>query len=167
MITNMRNKNEKGYAVLELLFYISIFGVLSIVVINAMIVMTRSLKETSLQAEYTQDGTILERISREIRNAADITSVSANDLVLSTASGASFKSVEFKLVGSNIQLWDSGSNIGNLNPASTTITALTFTQITTAQGKGVKIAFTVRSTNDPLARTQDFYDTVTLRGTYK
>ena len=157
----------KGYAVLELLFYISLFVVLSLVVIDAMITMARSFKETAIQAELVQSGTIIERISREIRSSYDINSISTTDLVLNTTdSGGVNKTVEFLLSGSNLQLLENSILTGNLNTPNIVITALTFTQITTAKGKAVKVSLTLRSTNDKLARTQDFYDTVVLRGNY-
>jgi len=166
-----KNKNglpaQAGYAVLELLFYISLFAILSLVVINTMITMAKSFKETALQAEWVQSGTIIERISREIRQAYDINSISSSDLKLNTKdiSGAN-KIVEFLLSSSNVQLLENNIFIGNLNTPKIVVTGLTFTQITTAKGKAVKILLTIKSTNDILNRTQDFYDTIVLRGSY-
>lgn len=162
------SKTKNGYAILELLFYIAFFSVLSLVVINAMITMSKSFKETTIQAELVQSGTIMERMSREIRQASDISSISANDLVLNTGVN---KKVEFKFISDepDIQLWEnSGSNIftGNLNTPNIIVTALTFTQIITTKGKAVKILLTVKSTNDVSGRTQNFYDTIVLRGIY-
>ncbi|HBA45878.1 hypothetical protein A2W67_00595 [Candidatus Nomurabacteria bacterium RIFCSPLOWO2_02_40_28] len=167
-ITKLKIKNyKKGYAILELLFYIAFFAILSLVVINAMIVMTRSFRETSIQGELIQSGVIMERISREVRQAYNISSISATDLNLdSTDNGGANKTVEFLLSGTDIQLLENGVLTGNLNTLNITVTALTFTQITTTKGKAVKIAFTVRSSNDKLNRTQDFYDTIVLRGIY-
>jgi len=164
-----KNKKENGlptqagYSVLELLFYIAFFSVLSSLVINAMITMARSFKETTIQAQLVQSGNIMERMSREIRQASGIVSISANDLVLDM--GAS-KTMEFKFVDPNIQFWDTGSNIGNINSPNIVVTNITFTQIDTVKGKAVKIVLTVKPTNDPSGNTQDFYDTIVLRGSY-
>lgn len=160
-------KTENGYAVLELLFYITFFAIFSLVVIDAMIMMSRSFKETSIQAQFVQSGVIMERMSREIRSSYGISSISGSDLVLNTKDSANInKTVEFKFVSPNIQLWDAGNNIGNLNSPNIVVTDLVFTQITTAKGKAVKILLTIKSNNDALGRTQDFYDTVVLRGDY-
>ena len=167
-ITKLKIKNyKKGYAILELLFYIAFFAILSLVVINAMIVMTRSFKETSIQGELIQSGVIMERISREVRQAYNISSISATDLNLdSTDNGGANKTVEFLLSGTDIQLLENGVLTGNLNTPNIAVTALTFTQVTTTKGKAVKVALTVKSNNDALARTQDLYDTIVLRGIY-
>lgn len=158
-----KNKKQHGYAILELLFYISFFAVLSLVVINSMITMSRSFKETTILEQLVQSGTIMERMSREIRQANDISLISVNDLVLDTGEN---KTIEFKFVGPDIQLWDMSSNIGNLNSPNIIVTDLNFTQITTAKGKAVRIFLTIKSADDPLDRTQDFYDTIVLRGSY-
>ena len=162
-----KNKTKNGYAVLELLFYISLFIVLSLVVINSMIIMAKSFQETAIQAELVQSETIMERMIREIRSSYDINSISATDLILNTTDGdGANKTVEFLLSGSNLQLLENNILTGNLNTPHIVVTALTFTQIITARGKAIKIFLTIRSTNDILARTQDFYDTVVLRGNY-
>ncbi len=155
-------KRKNGYAILELLFYIAFFAVFSLITIDAMIVMAESFKETSIQGELVQSGTMMEKISREIRQADNISSISATDLVLDIGSGT----LEFKFISPNVQFWQGGNNVGNLNSPNIIVTGLTFTQITTAKGKAVKIVLSVRSNNDILARTQDFYDTIVLRGAY-
>lgn len=160
------NKQKKnGYTVLELLFYIAFFVILTIVVINAMITMARSFKETAIQAELTQTGTIMERISREVRMASGISSIAATDLKLNTTSGAD-TTMEFKLVGSNLQLLENNVFTGNLNTPNITITGLTFAQISTTKGAAVKILLSVKSNNDTSGRIIDFYDTVVLRNSY-
>lgn len=161
------SQQKSGYAILELLFYIIFFSILSLVVINAMVTMTRSFRETAIQAELVQSGVIMERISREIRASYDISSISASDLNLNTKDDAGAnKTVEFLLSGSNIQFLENSVLTGNLNTPNIVVTGLTFTQVTTVKGKAVKILLTVKSNNDKLNRTQDFYDTVVLRGDY-
>jgi len=163
-----KNKLNRGYAILELLFYISFFTVFSLLVINAMIIMTKSFRETSIEGEWMQSGVIMERMSREVRASYGINSISANDLKLNTKdSVGANKTVEFLLSGSNVQLLENNVLTGNLNTPNIIVNALSFTQITTVQGKAVKMTLTVRSKNDALNRTVDFYDTIVLRGDYQ
>lgn len=160
-------KRNAGYSVIELIFYISLFVIIAIAVINSLFTMTKSLKEVSVQSELASSSAIMERISRETRKAIDINSISSNDIILKTTDdvGAS-KTVEFHLSGTNLQLLENGVLTGNLNSASLDVTAVNFTQITTLKGKAVKITFSVKSSNDRLARVIDFYDTIALRGLY-
>jgi type II secretory pathway pseudopilin PulG len=160
-------KKENGYAILELLFYISIFVVLALVVIDSMIIMSRAFKETSIQAEFLQGGAIMERMSREVRQAYGVSAISSTDLSLNTTDSAGVnKVVRFALSGTNIQLWDAGINIGNMNPPNISVTSLSFTQITTAEGQAIKIVMTIQSSRDTSNRSVEFYDTLVLRGDY-
>ena len=158
-----KNITKKGSTVLELLFYVSFFAILSLVVINAIIIMAKSFRETSIQSELVQSGAVMERMSREIRQANSISSISATDLLISTGTNST---KEFLFSDSNIQFLEDGVLTGNLNTPNIIISGLTFTQINTIKGQAVKIFFTVKSSNDILNRTFDFYDTVVLRGSY-
>lgn len=161
------NKKIFGYSTVELLFYISLFAVFSLVIINTMIIMTNAFKETKIYGELLENGTIMERMSREIKQSLDISSISASNLVLNTKdeSGAD-KTVEFLLSGSNIQFLENDVFVANLNSANTTVMSINFTQITTIRGKAVKIFLTIKSNSDSLNRSQSFYDTIVLRGGY-
>ena len=167
-ITKLKIKNcEKGYAILELLLYIAFFSILSMVVISSMLTMTRSFRESTVLKEWVQGGVMMERITREIRASQGISSISASNLKLNTkdSSGAD-KTIEFLLSGTNVQLLENNILTGNLNTPNIIITGLTFTQITTTEGKAVKVILSFRSSNDSLSRVQDFYSTIVLRGGY-
>ena len=144
ILNNKKNKiigQTSGYAIVELLFYIALFALLTLAVINGMITMTRAFRETTIQSELLQSGNIIERISREVRQAYDIGSITATDLVLNTKdAGGADKTVEFLLSGSNLQLIENSVLTGNLNTSNISVNGLTFTQIATAKGKAVKIS---------------------------
>ncbi len=166
MITLFKKKN-KGFSLIEILIYIAIFAFLSVVVINSLIVMVNSFAETAVQANFLQASTTLERMSREIRQAKSIASISSSDLILnSTDSSDIAKTVEFKLLNQNLQLLENGVLTGNLNAPNIQVTSLTFTEITTTNGKAIKIVMSVTDTKDRYSRTENFYDTVELRGSY-
>jgi len=157
----------EGYAILETLFYISLFAIFSITIINSMIMMTKAFKETTIQAELAQGGNILERISREIRNAYGINALAANSLKLNTTDEAGAnKTVEFSLSASNARLLENDVFTGNMNTQNISVVDLSFTQLTTANGLAVKMFLSVRSNRDLQNRTANFYDTVVLRGSY-
>jgi hypothetical protein len=166
IILNKKTKN--GSVLIELLFYIGLFAITSIVVINAMIAMTKSFKETALQSEFGQSGTIMERMSREIRSAHSINSISSYDLRLNTKdSNGVDKIVEVVFVGPNIQLLENNIFVGNLNTPNIIVNGIAFSQITTTKGKAVRIILSIQSTKDAMNRTQNFYDTIVLRGDYQ
>ena len=167
-IVKLKIKNWKGgYVLLETLFYILLFAIISIAVINAMITMTKAFKETLIQSELMQGGNVMERISREIRQAYGVNSITVNNLKLNTKDNNGInKTVEFSLSGSDIRLLENDVFIGNLNTSNATITDINFTQINTLKGTAVKISLTVKSNHDLQDRNETFYDTVVLRGDY-
>ena len=157
-------KRNKGYGMIEMLFYVSLFAILSIAVINSMITMTKSFKETTIQAEFLNGGNVLERLSREIRGAQSITSITnSNDLKIKSFDGTD---LEFVLSGQNIQFLKNGNLVGNLNSSGVSVLGLSFTKISTVKSEAVKIVLTVKSVHDTGNRTEDFYNTVVLRGEY-
>lgn len=165
MIKNANN--QKGYVLVETLFYIALFVILSVAVIDALITMTKAFKETTINAELVQSSSIMERLSREIKQANGATLISAGDLKLNMKDDAGAdKTVEFLFSSPDIQLLENNALVGNLNTPDIEITNLTFTEITTLKGKAVKIFLTAKSKRSPSGRTADFYDTVVLRGDY-
>ncbi len=165
-INKQRNK-QRGDTILEVIFYISLFVVMSLVVIDAMIMMSKSFKETATYTELVQSGAIMERMSREVRQAIDISSISNTDLQLDTTdSSGNSKTVEFLLVGTDLELIENNTLTGNLNSPNISVTALTFTEMTTTNGTAIKVTLTLNSKNDTSGRAVDFNDTVVLRGQY-
>jgi len=164
---NKFTKNKKGYAILELLFYISFFILVSLVVINAMIVMSQSFKEVTVLSEQLKSGAIMERISREIKQALSINLISSNSLKLNTKDDLdNDKTIEFSFSGTNIEFRENDVLVGNLNTANIIISQLSFTEITTATGKAVKVFLAAKSKNDKYDRQINFYNTIALRGSY-
>ncbi len=166
-IVNEIKKRNSGYALLETIFYVSLFTILSVAVINSMITMTRAFKETAIQVELMQGGDIMERISREARGAISVSSISASSLKLNSKDSMGVdRTVEFALSGSDVRFSENGVLLGNLNSGNTAVPALSFVQVNTAQGTAVKISLMVRSKQDSENRAADFYNTVVLRGVY-
>ena len=141
--------NNKGYAMLEILFYIALFAILSIAVIDAMIMMTKSFRETTIHKELIQGGNIMEKITREIRQASEINSISTNNIKFSTTNlDGTSKTIEFSLSGTDIRFLENDVFIGNLNTTNVSVLALNFTQINTTKGNAVKISLRVKSNHD-------------------
>ncbi len=106
MIKKVKKLN-RGYSLVEMIFYISLFAILSLVIFNLMMTMTKSFKQISIKREITQSGEIMERISREIRGAKKINAVADvnGDLKLdSTDDAGASKSIEFLLQNNNLQI---------------------------------------------------------------
>jgi hypothetical protein len=162
-----RSKNNHGYSVLELVFYVALFAVLSIALINSILTMMKSFKQTTLYSQVQDGGSIMERMGREIRQSLDVNSITSTSLTLDTVDDAGdSKTVQFLLSGMDLQLLENTTLTGNLNSPGIQVKSLSFTQITTAKGQAVKISLGLASTNDTSGQVYNFYDTVVLRGNY-
>ena len=167
-INKKQQTSTRGYALIELLFYIAIFSAISLVTINALFMMARAFNETKITKELSSGTDIVERISRDIRNASSIVSISATSLKLNTLdSGGGTITAEFTLSGADVRLLENDTFIGNLNSPNVTVSDILFTEITTTSGKAIKVYLSLGSTSDSLLhRTVEFYNTVVLRGGY-
>lgn len=166
MTHKIKNKNS-GLTLIETLFYTFVFAALAIVIINAMIHMTQSFRETSIQAELVQGADIMEKISREIKQAVSIHSISSNFLKLNTKDslGAN-KTITFTASGGDLEMLENDVFIGDLNSTNIEISELSFSNITTSSGSAVKISFEISSLRDPKSRVYEFFNTLALRGSY-
>lgn len=164
---NFLKKKKTGYALLEMVFYISLLVIVSVLVINSMITMMKSFKETRILSELTQNSAIVEKISREIKQAYQIYSINSTNLSLNTRDENEVeKIISFNLVGNDIQYLENGTLIGNLNSNNININSLSFTTINTNQGQAIKFYFSCSSVLDSLNRNIYFYNSAVLRGTY-
>ncbi len=175
---NLINKNTMpklvcGYTLLEMVFYLAIFSVFSITIINTIIVMTKSSREIKTQTELMEGGIIMERISREIKKACDVVvdsspAVIDNLKIFIGPCPDAAPDIEFKAdaTSTNIQISENSAAAANLNSSNIDITGLTFTQIATAQGKAVKIILKIKSKKSSNPDTI-FNNTAVLRGAYK
>ncbi len=168
MIKRIKKINS-GYTLIEMIFYIALFAMLSAVVISSMVTMMKSFKEVGIQREITQGGEIMERISREIKQANKINSVVDinGDLKLDTKDEVgAYKLVEFVLTNSNIRLLENNNYTGDLNSPNIKVVALSFSQINTTKGQAIKISLTISSKHDSQNRNYDYNNTIVLRGNY-
>lgn len=165
----MRTHNtNKGYSLIEMVFYTSIFAILTIAIINSLVTMTKTFREASVQTDLKQGSSIMERMSREIRKAYNIAAISSTSLTLNSRDeGGASQTIAFALSGTNIEFSKNSLVVGNLNTSKVLVTSLSFTQITTTRGKAVKIDLSVQSNQDSASRTKNFNNTVVLRGDYE
>ncbi len=174
------NKSQLGFSLIEVVVYVSIFAMLSVVVINSYIVIVASFNRTQTNRDLQESGnTVMERISREIRQAKSVTvgnsvlgSTPGTLEMATTDSSGTAGTVRFVLSSGAVFIYNTfngntlGTPIGNLVGQNVTATSLIFRQMTTTAGTGVKVELTVRDSRGKEHKTENFYDTVMLRGDY-
>lgn len=160
-----------GYSLVEIIVYLAIFTALSILVINSFILILSSFNETNANRKLLESGVVsMERMSREIRQAENVdASTTSNSLVLVTSySPTSSTTVKFINENGLLNMYK-GNNLvpeGNLLDQNVSLTSLVFRHITTTESEAVKIEMTLEYNNGNSIKSENFYNTIILRGGY-
>ena len=161
----------RGYSIVEILVYLAIFTAISILVINLFITILSSFNATNANRKLLESGQMsMERITKEIRQAKNIDIAnSTNDLLQLNSVDSSGNNIVIKLanVGGNLNLYKDNVLIGSLFSENVSLTNLVFRRIATIHGEAVKIEMTLRYSDGRNIKSENFYNTVILRGEYK
>lgn len=162
----------RGFTLVEMIIYIAFFAILSLLAIQATIVVMNSFYTLRLTQNINQSASVaLERMSREIRNAYDIddaqSTFGANPgrLTLKTKDSTdNDTTIEFYVSNGKIGIKEGGVDKGVLMTKNATTTNLVFRKIDTVNSQAVKIEMTLRDARGILQQDVKFYDTIILRG---
>lgn len=160
---------SKGYSVIELLVYISLFVLIAVVVMQSMIYAMKTYGTArAYRALQRNAETTLSRLTTEIRGSKTISTagssfgVSSGVLALTGTdnAGTAYNPI-FSLV-SGIPQVVAGGTTTQLASSEVNFTSFTFWNITTATSDAVKVEVTLSTTRAPFI-TKSFYTTVALR----
>ena len=166
-------KKINGFSLVEMIIYLAFFAILSILAINATILVMKSFYSLRLDENINQSATTaMERMSREIRNAYDVNTVSSildtspGMLTLLTRSyGGTNTIIVFYVDASNQpHMSIDGVDNGPLVSKTITVTNLVFHLLTGPKSMAVKIEMTLHDSHSTIAKSIKFYDTIVLRG---
>lgn len=171
-MNNFYFKKNTGTTLVEMLVYVIIFSFLSVVVFNAIINMTNSFKAVAVDTELMKTSSVIERMSREIRNSYDIAGLVSGDYIKLNYTNESGQpdSRVIKFTNNNLELWEdeysTGNLLGQLNSENLEIVSASFSQITTNEGKAIRFNITSRPRLYGSAKEANFQNTIVLRGAY-
>jgi type II secretory pathway pseudopilin PulG len=167
---------RRGYTLVELLVYIALFSVVSIVVILSVGKLVqvygrvRIERRVSLAAE-----TAMERIAREVRTARFLDTATGSTLVVractdpSDAACASSVVRTFALASNAISFTDSINGTFTLTPADVRVTQLSFVadpMVSGVRSRAVHITMKIESGTSNYLVQRSFQSFVILRGSY-
>jgi len=156
---------KKGYSLIEILVYVIIFSVISILVINSLLVITKSFAKSKESRELMSSAvSSMERMTREIRSAQTINAVSAGSITLTAVENSINKKLEFYTLNNDLLFEEDDVLVGSLLMPNVRVTSLTFTNLTLTKGQAVKISMTLEYNNGNLNKSEIFYNTIFLRG---
>lgn len=170
----MRYTRKKlGFTLVEMIIYVAFFAMLSVLAINATIMVMRSFYTLRITQSISQSATTaMERMSREIRNAYSVDTInstfttSPGRLTLLTKDDlGALTTVEFYVTaGNQINMKIGGVDQGSLLTRTVTVTELIYYYIYNANSKAIKIEMTLTDNRSGISKTVKYYDTIVLRG---
>lgn len=165
-------RRQDGFSIVEIVIYLAIFTMVSVLVINSFVTVMSSFSTTRTNRDLLESGiTSMERMSREIRQATNV------DLAASNLSGGILQLnskdqlgnsivIKFNKEASLLNLYQDGILSGNLLRQNVSLDSLIFRRISTAESEAIKIEMTIQDTRSKENKTVNFYDTIILRGGY-
>jgi len=164
-----------GSSLLETLIYAAILGMVAVFATGSILAMMRSYSSVKMSRDLNFSASVaIERMANEIRlannidDAGSVFAASSGKLKLNTVDSlGSATTIEFFLSGAGIFVKEGSGASEALTASSTEITSLIFNKITSsAVSKSVKISLTAKAKGGRMEKTEKFYNTAILRGSY-
>ncbi len=165
---------KSGYSIIEIIIYVAVFAVITLVIMNSFIVLVSFFNQTRTNHDLVKNGNIaLDRMSYEIRLANNIrtgtSTLGSSPGVLdldSVDSGGTAQTVKFDVSSGDLNLSYNSTLQASILAPNIDVTSLIFRKITTTNSTAVKVEITLQDTRDRTGLTEKFSDTIILRGGY-
>jgi prepilin-type N-terminal cleavage/methylation domain-containing protein len=167
-------QKKKGFTLIEFVIYISIIVIVLVIVVGIIVNMSQSYQHIVVAQQISDSSaTAFERITREVRNA-DSVDVSGSTLdsnpgalVVNTTANGTSETREFLVSSGMIRVLEDDVDMGPLTMSDVTVSNLVFRVSTSTYSTAVKIEMTLDAGSGEYARSENFYSTVILRGSYE
>lgn len=160
---------------IEVIIYTAILAIIFILVVNSLSVVIKAFNQGRVAIKINNSAeTAMERMTREIRFAYDIDSLSVFDshpghLVLNTyvLGTETPTTVEFYIDSGKLMVKEGVLPAEQLTSSELNVENLIFRQIAASSiSKAVKIEMTIQGSSGNYQKTEDFYNTAILRRSY-
>ncbi|MFC1751700.1 PilW family protein [Patescibacteria group bacterium] len=171
-------RDKKGFSMMEMVVYIAILAIVSILVVSSMLKMMSVYNGYRVSRSINIAGsTAMERITREIRLADNVVSTDSifethpGILKLDTIDPVSEVATTIEFFASSTQLMiKEGANPADvLTPPAIELTNLVFREVATStnlNSKAIKVEVELKGERGNYEKTTKFYNTVILRRSY-
>ena len=168
------NRNANGFTLIELIIYIGISAIILLGIATLFGLLFSAQTSSRAVAEVDEQGqAAMTVITQSVRNAAVITfpaKGSSSSTLIIQPLATSTATTTFNLSGTSLQIKEGAPPPVSLTASDTSVTALTFTNLTATGTPGiVRIQFTLNHIKNQLATstvydyTGTFYDSASLR----
>jgi len=163
-----------GFTLMEMIIYVTIVSVIFVLVVNTLLILSRSYKSIKLTNDVNNSATIsLERIIREIRfsnsvnTGSSILDTNPGKLVLNTTDvSGSPQTLNFYIEDGILKLDKDTTFFGNLTRDNVEVTNLIFRHINASTSEAIKVEMELTGTEGNATKVESFYTSAVLRGSY-
>ncbi|MFH1455081.1 MAG: prepilin-type N-terminal cleavage/methylation domain-containing protein [bacterium] len=169
MSFNFNKKDNFGFTLVEMLIYVALMTLITLVIVQALIVVLKSNRGSFAEVNLRNSGySAMEGMLREIYSSESIDQVSGGILQMKQNSGANI--VKFATSSSSVLNFYEGAGtpilVGPLTSKNILVKSLIFTQINTGKSLAVRIQMKLETTVNEQTKGEWFYGTAILRGSY-
>ncbi|MDO8555269.1 MAG: type II secretion system protein [bacterium] len=175
----MKHKKNNGFSLVETIVYTAILAVTTIFVVNSLLKTVSAFNSFRVSKQINAAAiNSMERMTREIKSSSQIDTnnsvfdINPGKLIINKndpGTGAPI-TLEFSVANSRLTIKKDNESPIALTSSGTEVSNLVFRQVATStdlHSKAIKIELTIKSGYGNYQKTENFYDTVVLRGSYK
>lgn len=165
-----KNNNKKsGFTLVEMIIYVSLMAIITLVVTQSLVAVLKSNRVSFAEMNLRNSGySAMEGILREIHSSENIDQASGGVLQMEQSGATNI--VRFATSSSLALNFYEGVGTptlsGPLTSKGVSVTSLIFTQINTGKSLAVRIQMNLQTTVGGLTKSEWFYGTAILRGSY-
>jgi competence protein ComGC len=163
-------KLKSGYSLVEMVIYVAIISVISIVIVNMLLSFSQSYRNLTVLRLIEHSGTdSFERMVRDISaaNSVDTGNSIFNSnpgvLTLVASYGGNSTTTKFYVQNGILKVDVNGSYFGPLTVSNTSISNLVFTLLDSGISNAIKIDMTLVATSGPVTKTKTYHSTILLK----
>ena len=164
-------KISRGYSLVEMVIYVAILSVISLLAINTILSFGPSYHTLLAYRSAENSGVLsMERMSRDIRSATSVDTAnstlgtSPGVLTLVATSNNVSTTTKFYVQNSVLKVDINGTYFGPLSEASSSITSLIFRVLSGNTSSAVKVDMTVQGKAGAITEVKTYHATIILRG---
>jgi len=165
-------KKIKGFTLVEMMIYLALMTVIAVVIVQSIVVVLKSNRKGFAESNLRNAAySAFERMVREI-HASDSIIIASSSLLQLNQSNPTVNFVQFSTSGDGrLNLSEGGSistllYLGPLISKDVVVKSLIFTPINTGKSQAIRIQMNLTTTVDGQTKSEWFYDTAILKGSY-